>query len=77
MYKKYIQRNVVGFFNGSKNKYLPMPKPPLMAQPEPGLSRIPNFVYAAHKDGLFSITHPLTGQEIRIDISFQDSRWYR
>lgn len=77
LFEKYRKRNVVGFFDGQANESLPLPEPPRNAQAEPGPHRIPNFVYTAHKDGLFSIKHPHTGEEIRIDISFEDWQWYR
>ncbi len=73
----YKQRNVVGFFNGKPNEILPMPPPPKPSGINtPGRGRIPQIIYVAHKDGLFAIKHPRTGEEVRIDISFDDGTWY-
>lgn len=75
--ERYSKRNVLGYYDGRPLKILPLPtetKRTAAHTPEGtrDLSVYPKF--AAHKDGVFSIT--VAGQTIRIDISFDDSSYY-
>lgn len=74
--KLYKKRNVIGWSDGRPITILPLPKGDRTSADTPGgYKELPiTLDFAAHKDGEFSIN--VGGKEIRLDFSFDDSRYY-
>ncbi len=68
----HAKRNVVGFWDGRPLEYLPLPERKRTAHdiPEGNSAVGPFLVFAANKDGNFSVM--ANNKEIRLDISFDD-----
>ncbi len=68
------KRNVIGWYDGREMEILPLPQGKSIAISTPGRDFASYPKFAAHKDGVFSIT--VDGKEIRLDISFDDNSYY-
>jgi len=71
------QRNFIGWYDGRDMSVLPLPhytNSKTTAVNAPGQLLRPGPLFAAHKDGVFSII--VEGKEIHFDISLDDSTYY-
>lgn len=74
LFELYKKRNVVGFFDGKPIEVLPLPQGKRTAADLSLQTVNPDVKFAAHKNGLFSISH--RGETIRLDISLDDRHYY-
>jgi hypothetical protein len=72
--ERFKKRNVVGFFDGRPLEVLPFPSDKSIKVDLPMQNMTPYVKFAAHKDGLFSITRK--GETVRLDVSLDDPRYY-
>lgn len=73
-YEVYKKRNVAAYFDGRPIEILPLPESKRTAADLPMQTVNPDVKFAAHKNGLFSVSH--RGETIRLDFSLGDQHYY-